>query len=75
MDAQEEALCRRTSALQDLFHWKSIEWEGPKFAGLKLTPSRSLSLSLCPAWKSRAPLKLGLLQKLAAITSGRVLNI
>ncbi len=40
---------------------------------LKLTPS--CSLALCSAWKSRASLKLGLLQKLAAITSGRVLKI
>ncbi len=47
---------------------------GTEFSSLK-TDSQLLSLSLCSARKSRASLKLGLLQKLAAITPGRVLKI
>ncbi len=49
----ENEPCRRSSALQELFHWKSIEWEGLKSPSKILTPSSLLSA------RNRAFLELG----------------
>ncbi len=45
MCAQEETLCRRTSALQDPISLEEHRVGGAEISGLKLTPSCSHSLS------------------------------
>ncbi len=67
----ENEPCRLSSAPQELFHWKSIEWEGPK---PPVWNTDSQLSALCS--KSRVSLKLGANPKeLAALTSRPSLNI
>ncbi len=77
MYAQEETLCRRTSALQDLFHWKSIEWRGRNFRPKTDSQPLSLSLSLSVLLGNRTLLWNSELhqQKLAAFNTWPSLNI